>query len=158
MRTLRCISGRNATNYQLWPCPNNEWCCSPVNSEFDCCAAGYETFIMSAGEAILQSWQTTSIASNLHSTDSPIVTSTPGRSTILATSSVSAFPGPTMCPNDRATVVGASIGTVLGAALIGALIVVVCLWKRLKQLKSNLLHNPGYANQGVETRNISEVE
>ncbi|EPS40833.1 hypothetical protein H072_5294 [Dactylellina haptotyla CBS 200.50] len=128
-------TGRNTTVYTIVPCPNGRWCCSgllPPNGNPDCCD---NSFILSSNSFRAQviSLAATATASNPPTTQSlpPVATNTRSQSPI----SSSQPSCPASSDSDNSVIVGASVGAVLGAALVGALATIVILWRRLQYMK-----------------------
>lgn len=164
----KCGTGRNASLYQLWPCSNGQWCCSPGDSGINCCG---DSFSLSVGKVIVQ---TSSIASTY------IVTSNPtSSSTYIATSNPTSFSTPFATvslslqtnsqlsntslgsPKDNSTVIGASVGAVLGLALVVAMVTVMFLRRRIRQLKQiGVMQGPAYVSQSQtnEARLLHEID
>ena len=107
---LEHIIGRNATTYEIWPCPDGQWCCT--SDVFDCCNSG-ETSSMAPGTMIEY-----------------VMSSTSSLPTSQNTS-----PAKLSCPTNNSTVIGASVSAVLGCALLLSLGAILILIWRLRSLK-----------------------
>jgi len=120
-------TGRNASVYQLIPCPNGLWCCTAGNSGVDCCDAA---FALTLGQVVQPSGSVASNSGQCSATSTATSTTSPSQQT-CTTCSISS----SSCPKNNTTAVGASLGAVLGVTLVAAIVAVCLLLRQIQKLK-----------------------
>jgi hypothetical protein len=110
--------------YALNPCEDGQWCCQTYSSPplQSCCNGGKGSFSLRVGGII-----STSVASSTETAAISSCTSSGGLET----------PVIGKCASDKSAIVGASIGSVLGAALLAS-VVVICFLIRHRRGRSTL--------------------
>src|SRR3954453_19077244 len=105
--------------FSLNSCPDGTWCCNNITVE-SCCQHDQGTFIIQDYLSMV------SIEPTLSTSEASTATIT---TTVFGTAPMETLP-PVNCPQDKSTVVGASIGAALGGTLVATLLVLLFVLRR----------------------------
>jgi hypothetical protein len=109
----------SAQMFSLNSCPDGTWCCNNITVE-SCCQHDQGAFIIQVYLSMVSIEPTLSITEISTATITTTVFGTAPTETLT----------PVNCPQDRSTVVGASVGAALGGTLVATLLVLLCVLRR----------------------------
>ena len=137
--------------FSLNSCPDGTWCCNNITVE-SCCQNDQGTFVIQDYLSMV------SIEPTLPTTEVSTATIT---TTAFVTAPVETST-PVHCPQDKSTVIGASVGAALGGTLVATLLVLLFVLKR-RSHKSPHATSPEMASArspqvGPETSWRTEME
>ncbi|PMD52695.1 uncharacterized protein K444DRAFT_619406 [Hyaloscypha bicolor E] len=113
-------TNRSTEFYILDPCEDGRWCCQTDGALSSCCKNGQGSFTLLPGTIMFPSAATSGGQSPTQITTSTQIIST-----------CSSSPLPSQCPQDKSTIVGASVGATLGSAFVASLLAIwFILWRQ----------------------------
>jgi hypothetical protein len=118
------IKGSTSYFYALQPCADGTWCCNNLSST-SCCKNNQGDFAFNLTSLSLGQSQKSPTST---------LTVTSGVATVTSSSTCSVSAGSEKtCPADKSTVIGASVGAILGTLLIVSLCALFFVSRRLRE-------------------------